>query len=133
MGQAGAVHYVVDGMNLIGSRPDGWWRDRAGARRRLVDELAAWGTAQAEAELTVVFDGRPKGDEIEDAAARHVSARFAPGGPNAADDAIVEFVGGLPEPGGVTVVTSDAALVERVRTLGAVVEGVGAFRRRLSA
>ena len=31
----------VDAMNVIGSRPDGWWKDRAGAMRRLVDEQQA--------------------------------------------------------------------------------------------
>jgi hypothetical protein len=30
---------VVDGANVVGSRPDGWWRDRAGAARRLRDQL----------------------------------------------------------------------------------------------
>ena len=30
---------IVDGMNVIGSRPDGWWRDRPGAMRRLVEKL----------------------------------------------------------------------------------------------
>ena len=31
---------IVDGANVVGSRPDGWWRDRAGAATRLRDELA---------------------------------------------------------------------------------------------
>ena len=31
---------IVDGANVVGSRPDGWWRDRAGAAVRLHDELA---------------------------------------------------------------------------------------------
>jgi hypothetical protein len=31
---------IVDGANVVGSRPDGWWRDRAGAAVRLYDELA---------------------------------------------------------------------------------------------
>jgi 8-oxo-dGTP diphosphatase len=31
---------IVDGANVMGSRPDGWWRDRAGAARRLRDQLA---------------------------------------------------------------------------------------------
>lgn len=34
-------HVVVDAANVVGSRPDGWWRDRAGAARRLADRLAA--------------------------------------------------------------------------------------------
>ena len=33
---------VVDGNNVMGSRPDGWWKDRAGATRRLVERLGAW-------------------------------------------------------------------------------------------
>jgi len=34
------LRLVVDAANVIGSRPDGWWRDRAGAVRRLRDALA---------------------------------------------------------------------------------------------
>jgi predicted RNA-binding protein with PIN domain len=119
-------------MNLIGSRPDGWWRDRAGARRRLVEELAGWAGARADVVLTVVFDGRPKGNEIVDGATRGVEVRFAPGGPNAADDAIVKLVAVDDDPVALTVVTSDGALAEAVRAAGAIVEGVSAFRRRLS-
>jgi predicted RNA-binding protein with PIN domain len=123
------LHWVVDGMNLIGSRPDGWWRDRAGARRRLVSDLAA--LVGTEAEVTVVFDGRPRPGEVDAAAAVGVTARFAPGGPNAADHAIVALLPGLGDPGAVTVVTSDAALADSVRKAGVVVEGVKAFRARL--
>jgi predicted RNA-binding protein with PIN domain len=123
------LHWVVDGMNLIGSRPDGWWRDRAGARRRLVSDLAA--LVGTEAEVTVVFDGHPRPGEVDAAAAVGVTARFAPGGPNAADDAIVELLPGLGDPGAVTVVTSDTALADSVRKAGVVVEGVKAFRARL--
>ena len=36
------MHRVVDAMNVIGSRPDGWWRDRAGAIERLVDRVDRW-------------------------------------------------------------------------------------------
>ena len=117
-------------MNVIGSRPDGWWRDRAGAQRRLVGELRAWAASNRSDDVIVVFDGRPKGDDC-DADKRHVEVRFAPGGPNAADAAIVELVEGETDPGAVTVVTSDRALADAVRALGATVEGVAAFRRRL--
>ena len=34
------VTIIVDGANVVGSRPDGWWRDRAGAAVRLHDNLA---------------------------------------------------------------------------------------------
>jgi len=120
---------VVDGMNVIGSRPDGWWRDRPGARRRLALELGA--LAAAGDDVTVVFDGRATPGEVDEAQANGVTARFAPGGPNAADDAIVELVRGLPDPSDVTVVTSDAALAARVRSSGASVEGVRSLRSRL--
>jgi predicted RNA-binding protein with PIN domain len=125
------LHWLVDGMNLIGSRPDGWWRDRAGARRRLVSDLAT--LVGAGSEVTVVFDGRPDPGEMDAAAAAGVTARFAPGGPNAADDAIVDLLPGLAERGAVTVVTSDAALADAVRRAEVAVEGVRAFRGRLPA
>ena len=124
------MHWVVDGMNLIGSRPDGWWRDRAGARRRLVSELAP--LVGPGTEVTVVFDGRPGPGEADEAAAAGVVARFAPGGPNAADRAIVDLLPSLPAGVEVTVVTSDGALADAVRRAGVNVQGVGAFRRLLS-
>ncbi len=123
------MHWVVDGMNLIGSRPDGWWRDRAGARRRLVGELAP--LVGPDVEVTVVFDGRPGPGEIEEAAAVDITARFAPGGPNAADHAIVALLPSLGDGADVTVVTSDAALADSVRRAAVAVVGVRAFRERL--
>ena len=123
------MHWVVDGMNVIGSRPDGWWRDRAGARRRLVTDLAT--LVGPDAEVTVVFDGRPGPGEVDAAAALGITARFAPGGPNAADHAIVALLRSLGDDAAVTVVTSDAALADSVRRVGVAVEGVKAFRGRL--
>ncbi len=122
------VRYVVDGMNVIGSRPDGWWRDRPGARRTLVRELAG---LVAEDEVTVVFDGRPVPGEVEEAEASGIGAHFAPGGPNAADHAIVELVGADPSPASLVVVTSDSLLARQVEARGAIVLGVRAFRNRL--
>jgi predicted RNA-binding protein with PIN domain len=127
--QAVAVPYIVDGMNVIGTEPDGWWRDRAAARRRLVEDLASLESDGIE--VTVVFDGRARPGETAEAETRGVRVSFAPGGPNAADDAIVEMVANLPRPVDTTVVTSDRALVERVRQLGAKVESARAFRSRL--
>jgi hypothetical protein len=34
--------WIVDAMNVIGTRPDGWWRDRHAAMVRLVDLLERW-------------------------------------------------------------------------------------------
>jgi predicted RNA-binding protein with PIN domain len=123
------VDLIVDGMNVIGSEPDGWWRDRGGARRRLVEDLAR--LSGPGTEVTVVFDGRPTAGEEDEADAVPVHVSFAPGGPNAADDAIVDMVSRRPRPEDTTVVTSDRALGERVRRWGATVESARSFRRRL--
>jgi predicted RNA-binding protein with PIN domain len=118
----------VDGMNVIGSRPDGWWKDRAGAMRRLVAELDAFAAATGD-EVTVVLDGRPRDVGAPD----HVAVAFAPGGRDAADDEIARRVAADPDPGSLTVVTSDRALLERVTRGGARVESVQPFRARMDA
>ena len=120
---------LVDGMNLIGSRPDRWWNDRDGAVHRLVEELDRFAAATGE-DVTVVFDRRPP----DLAPGRHgaVGVAFASRrGRNAADHEIVELVAADPEPGRLLVVTSDRQLAERVRDLGAVVEPSSRFRRRV--
>jgi predicted RNA-binding protein with PIN domain len=118
------THWVVDGLNVIGSRPDGWWRDRRGAMARLVGELR--GLAEHGDEVTVFFDGRPF--EIEHDG---VDVHFATGGQNAADDALVQWLAGREDRDRLRVVTSDGRLGERVRALGAEVDGAGSFRRML--
>jgi len=120
--------WIVDGNNVMGSRPDGWWRDRRGAMRRLVSELDAWAAANRE-EVLVVFDGKPfafedTGDGIEVAFATRA-------GRDAADDDIARIVTEDDDPSSITVVTSDAALAERVRAAGALVEGAGRLLKRL--
>jgi predicted RNA-binding protein with PIN domain len=121
--------FIVDGMNVIGTEPNGWWRDRAGARERLVDELGSLG---GDDEITVVFDGRPTPAESARAAPTGMTVSFAPGGPNAADDAIVALVRTLERPEQTVVVSSDRALVDRVRRLGARIESAKSFRSRLA-
>lgn len=127
------MHIVIDGMNVIGSRPDGWWHDRRAARRALVEELSHWSGRCRDGELTVVFDGTPDASEVDEAGGSGVAVVFAPGGPDAADDAIVELLQNLPEDRRpeVTVVTSDGALADHVRKLGARVQGAAAFRSSL--
>jgi predicted RNA-binding protein with PIN domain len=128
MPSARPVRWLVDGMNVIGARPDGWWRDRTGAMRRLTRELDAFAAATGE-RVTVVFDGRAR--EIE---AGRVDVRFARRrGPDAADDDIAEIAAGDDDPGALRVVTSDARLAGRVRAAGAEVLGAGELRRRLDA
>jgi predicted RNA-binding protein with PIN domain len=123
---AARERWIVDGMNVIGSRPDGWWRDRAGAMRALAEELARWSEGR---ELTVVFDGRPFGLEADAVNVIFASRR----GPNAADDDIVRIVEADEDPGGLCIVTSDQELAGRVRELGAEVVSAGAFRALLDA
>jgi predicted RNA-binding protein with PIN domain len=121
------TRWVVDGMNLIGSRPTGWWRDRPGAMRALTEQLGELAAATGD-ELTVIFDGRPfvldapPGVRVEFATRR---------GRNAADDDIAALVERDDDPAGLTVVTSDHALANRVTDAGASVVGAGEFRTRL--
>lgn len=116
---------VVDAMNVIGSRPTGWWRDRRGAMTRLVDELGRYAQATDE-DVTVVLDSDPF-----DANAPGLDVRFAGRARDAADDAIVDLVAHAPRPESLVVATSDRRLVGRVRALGAHTIGAGALRRRL--
>ncbi len=116
---------IVDGNNLMGCRPDGWWRDRAHASRRLVARLGAW-AARSGQDVTVVFDGAPPATPPP---APGVEVPFAsPRGPDAADDVKVAHVARSPAPRTLRVVTSDAALRARVRAHGARVTGARAFR-----
>jgi predicted RNA-binding protein with PIN domain len=122
---------LVDGMNVIGSRPDRWWRDRPGAIRRLVDELDRYARSRGE-RVAVVFDG-PRSSRSP-RSRRNVAVEFTRDSrPDAADDVIAAHVAADPEPATLTVVTSDARLAKRVRDAGAQVIGAGSFRRRLDA
>ena len=121
---------VIDGMNVIGSRADGWWRDRDAAAWRLLRRLQE-AAARSRDELTLVLDGRPPANLAE---GDHdgVEVRYARRrGRDAADDRIVELVAGDTDPASLCVVTSDRDLVDRVTVLGATTEGAGAFLRRL--
>jgi uncharacterized protein YaiI (UPF0178 family) len=116
-------------MNVIGSRPNGWWRDRPAAMRALVDRLDEFAGRSGEP-VTVVLDGKPFELEGGDG----VTVRFASRrGPNAADDDIAALVEADDDPAGLSVVTSDGDLAGRVRGAGAAVLGAGEFRRRLDA
>jgi uncharacterized protein YaiI (UPF0178 family) len=113
---------VVDAMNVIGSRPDGWWRDRDGAVRRLHARLAARPAEEGE-QVTLVCDGRPL-DDLPEGDHDGVEVLYARRrGRDAADDRIVELVAADDDPASLTVVTSDRGLADRVRALGASVTG----------
>ncbi len=133
-GVAGGVEVrrrlVVDGNNVIGSRPDGWWRDRPGAARRLVAELDEFARRTGD-HVMVVFDGRP-GPGLAEGPHDLVHVFYARrAGRDAGDDRIVEEIANDDEPSSLTVVTSDRALARRARELGARVEGAGTLTREL--
>jgi predicted RNA-binding protein with PIN domain len=121
------MRWLVDGMNVIGSRPSGWWRDRPGAMRELVDELTEFAETSGDP-VTVILDGKPVDLEGGD----WVTVRFASRrGPNAADDDIAALVESDDDPADLSVATSDGDLARRVREAGATVVGAGSFRRLL--
>jgi hypothetical protein len=111
---------VVDAANVVGSRPDGWWRDRAGAARRLHDSIAGvdWGEDEVvlvvegqakaglgpgrEGQVRIVHASRSGDDAIVDEVVRQVSARSVNGDERE-----------------VVVVTADRKLRDRVEAAGA--------------
>ena len=118
--------WLVDGMNVVGARPDGWWRDRTGAMARLTADLDGFARETGDP-VTVVFDGRAR-----DVPAERVEVRFATRrGANAADDDIAAMAAADADPATLRVVTSDATLANRVAAAGASTVGAGEFRRRL--
>ena len=100
-------------MNVIGSRPDGWWRDRTGAALRLLEDLQGLADAPGTA-ITLVLDGRPS-PRLQEGRVGEVAVKFARrAGRDAGDDRLVEVVreiAGSREPPTVTVVTSDLSLI----------------------
>ena len=114
-------------MNVIGTRPDGWWKDRHAAMVRLVDLLERWAAATGD-DVTVVFE-RPPSPPITSTV---IEVAHAPRPrPNAADDEIARLLKADSEPGAVRVVTSDNWLADRARATGATVEPAESFRTRL--
>jgi predicted RNA-binding protein with PIN domain len=122
------MRWLVDASNVIGSKPDGWWRDRDAAARRLIDALREFAEAEGE-DVTVVLDAGPSEWAGRDGP---LEVAIAPRrGRDAADDEIARLLDVDPDPASIRVVTSDAELAARARAHGAEVVGAGAFRRRL--
>ena len=117
---------IVDGMNVIGSRPQTrWWRDRDQAMRDLVSELER---LDRDEPTLVVFDGYP----IADLDSGAIKVAFAERrGPDGADDKIVELLNAHEAPESVVLVTSDAGLRRRAVARGATVEGASSLLRLL--
>jgi predicted RNA-binding protein with PIN domain len=123
------VRWLVDGMNVIGTRPDAWWKDRDAAMLRLVGALERWAAADGE-DVVVVFERPPsppiRSTVIEVAAAPRPRA-------DAADHEIMRRLKADPQPQLVRVVTSDRWLSERAYEQGATVEGAASFRARIES
>src|SRR5688500_10615033 len=121
---------VIDAMNVIGTRPDGWWRDRDGAARALVERLRRF-AAVTGSDVTAVVDGHPLPDVPEGDRGGMRVLYGAPSGRNAADDRIVALVAAEADPAAVVVVTADRDLIARVEACGARVRSPNTFRREL--
>lgn len=111
---------VIDAANVIGSRPTGWWRDRAGAARTFVEDVrAAVSSGRLAEPVVVVLEGKARGG-VAAGRAGGVTVVHAEG---SGDDALVDVVRDAPGPGAVVLVTADRELRRRAEALGA--EAVG--------
>ena len=111
---------IIDGANVIGSRPDGWWRDRPGAARSLHQKLSIADLPQNE--VVIVLEGEARGgvQAGQDGRVRTVHAA------RSGDDAIVDEVARQHAIGAgreVIVVTADRELRDRVEAVGACAKG----------
>ncbi|MFE9681263.1 NTP pyrophosphohydrolase [Streptomyces sp. NPDC006285] len=111
---------IVDAANVVGSVPDGWWRDRRGAAERVRDLLVPYADGglpdlPGPLELVLVVEGGARG--VTSVPGVRVDAASGSG-----DDRIVELVAGHPGRARL-VVTADRELRRRVTELGAEVTG----------
>ncbi|MEU2894617.1 NTP pyrophosphohydrolase [Streptomyces sp. NPDC088106] len=113
MNDTAALLVIVDAANVVGSVPDGWWRDRRGAAERLRDRLAADGLPgrTGPVEIVLVVEGAARGVE----SVPGVRVESAPG---SGDDHMVALVAAAGDRA-VLVVTADRELRRRVAALGA--------------
>jgi hypothetical protein len=121
---------VVDAANVIGSRPTGWWKDRAGAARTFVDAVrAAVGAGRLRSPVVVVLEGKAR-EGASSGSAEGVTVVHAAG---SGDDALVDVVrdasaaaseaSGEGDGQGVVLITADRELRRRAEALGAEVVG----------
>lgn len=120
---------IVDGANVVGSVPDGWWRDRAGAAVRLRDRLATvleqgLPDIAGPVEVTLVVEGKARDIPQSDNGVRVERAA------GSGDDKITDLVRGSGVTRRTIVVTADRELRERVTALGAEVRGPSSVPRR---
>lgn len=123
------MRWLIDGMNVIGTRPDAWWKDRRGAMVRLVYLLENWAAANGE-DVTVVFE-QPPSPPISSSV---IEVTHAPRPRrDSADDEIVRRLKADGAPATIRVVTSDRWLADRVHAAGATVQPADSFRTLLES
>lgn len=118
---------LIDAANVVGSRPTGWWRDRAGAARQFHDQLtAAVGAGRLPPPIVVVLEGAARAG-VAEGTADGVRVVHAMG---EGDETIAAVAAAAQEP--ITLVSADRALAERVRRLGGSVVGTRWLLDRLA-
>jgi predicted RNA-binding protein with PIN domain len=122
------MSYLIDGNNVMAQQV-GWHRDKARARRLLLDDLARF-AAKKRVRLRVVFDGAPDPSFGDGSKYKGVVVYYAKRGSDA-DERIKEFVEADRERQTLIVVTSDRKLADYVHRCGAKVVSSGAFRKRM--
>lgn len=126
------LHVVVDGANVVGARPDGWWRDRPGAARRLAGRIVAALVADpavlagrlggaAEVRVHLVLEGAAR--RVTDLPTHPLLSVVRAHGEG--DPAIAALAADLAGEGDVLVVTADRGLRDRVQATGAATAGPG--------
>jgi predicted RNA-binding protein with PIN domain len=122
--------YLVDGNNVMGQSP-GWHRDRAGARKRLLAEVADF-VAATKARVTVVFDGAPDEHAPDGSSFRGVRVYYPARGMDA-DTLILRLVESAVDRRGIVVVTSDRQLAAYCRGAGSRHIRSGEFRKLMAS
>lgn len=125
--------WIVDGNNVYGSRPDGWWNDRGAAAARFAQRVAEWCRTHDD-DVTLAFDG-PLPPTLAGIGGGNLAIVEAPRrGRNAADDLIAALAADhLEERAEVEliVVTSDKGLRDRLDDAVTVI-GSGRFRELIA-
>jgi predicted RNA-binding protein with PIN domain len=130
-----STRWIIDGSNVFGSRPDGWWNDRPAAMARFTQSVAEWCRTHGD-DVILVFDAPVPAAVIDLAGGNLVIAEAPRRGRNAADDHIVDLVDEFVEQKPqdvitpqevINVVTSDRGLRDRLQA-AVTVHGSGRFR-----
>lgn len=125
------ARWLIDGNNVFGSKPDGWWNDRPAAMGRFAQAVAVWCRTHDD-DVSLVFDA-PVPVAVMRCAGGNLAVIEAPrSGRNAADDHIVDLTDQWVDDGvtSIVVITSDRGLRSRLPDSVAV-RGSGSFREQI--